>query len=146
MKFIKAAIVIVFISACSNKQAKDRISNFENVLGKENSKMLTYLVSDFEKDLLKRQYPSLSTKLAYKKLLQEIRDGETQSFKKLSKKSIEKYNTSNLKKEEYRFPDSVWVVENSERDNIEDDSIEKIKLPFPFIKSRFKYINDEGTI
>ncbi|WP_417371877.1 hypothetical protein [Gelidibacter japonicus] len=55
-------LILILTFGCSNQ--KD-IKEFEAVLGKENSETLTYLVNDFESDVLKRQYPNISTKEAY---------------------------------------------------------------------------------
>ncbi len=64
MKYIKLFFILILIVSCSNKK---RITEFENILGKENSETLTYLVSDFENDFLKRNYPNLDIEKAYRK-------------------------------------------------------------------------------
>jgi len=66
MKFLKLLIILLFVSSCSENE---NIKHFETALGQENSKTLTYLVNDFENDFLKRQYPDLKTKRAYKQLV-----------------------------------------------------------------------------
>lgn len=141
MVIIRAFIILFLISSCSEKQ----VSEFDKILGKENTETLTYLVSDFEKDFLKRQYPNLDTESAYRNFLTELRDGKTDNWRKISEKSRELFKSSDLILEMYRFPDSVWVLANSEMDKIEEDSLEFLHSPFPYIKSRYKYNNPDGT-
>lgn len=51
MKLIHLIIISLLTFSCSNKNG---ITEFENILGKENSKTLTYLVNDFEYNFIKR--------------------------------------------------------------------------------------------
>ncbi len=92
--------------SCSNEK---KIAQFEKVLGKENSETLTYLVNDFESDFLKRQYPNLDTKNAYKQFLTDLKNGRTDFLKKVSKESRKRFEQSNLKHEIYSYVDSVWI-------------------------------------
>ena len=122
--------------SCSNE--KD-IAEFEKVLGKENSETLTYLVNDFESDFLKRQYPNLDTKRAYKQFLTELSKGETEYWKKISKSSREHLKESDLRLEIYSVPDSIWI----ERDP------EKLTLSYsdlPMLKIKRKYLMPDGTL
>ena len=96
MKFIFLNIILLLTFSCSNE--KD-IAEFEKVLGKENSETLTYLVNDFESDFLKRQYPNLDTKNAYKQFLTELSKGETEYWKKISKSSREYLKECDLRLE-----------------------------------------------
>ena len=135
MKFINLIIILLLTISCSNE--KD-IAEFEKVLGKENSKTLTYLVNDFESDFLKRQYPNLDTKKAYKQFLTELSKGQTEYWKNISKSSREYLEKSNLRLEIYSVPDSIWI----ERDP------EKLTLSFsdiPMLKIKRKYLMPDGT-
>jgi|SRR5690606_4357170 len=135
MKFIYLTIILLLTFSCSNE--KD-IAEFEKVLGKENSETLTYLVNDFESDFLKRQYPNLDTKNAYKQFLTELSKGETEYWKKISKSSREYLKESDLRLEIYSVPDSIWI----ERDP------EKLTLSFsdvPMLKIKRKYLMPDGT-
>lgn len=106
---------------------------------------MDFLVSDFENDFLKRQYPNLDTENVYRQFLTELRDEKTENWKSISQKSRNKFKASDLRLEMYQFPDSVWIIENSSMDKIESDSLEYIKHPVPYIKSRYKYTNPDGT-
>jgi len=135
MKFIYLTIILLLTFSCSNE--KD-IAEFEKVLGKENSETLTYLVNDFESDFLKRQYPNLDTKSAYKQFLTELSKGGTEYWKKISKSSREYLKESDLRLEIYSVPDSIWI----ERDP------EKLTLSFsdvPMLKIKRKYLTPDGT-
>ncbi len=92
--------------SCSNEK---KIAQFEKVLGKENSETLTYLVNDFESDFLKRQYPNLDTKNAYKQFLTDLKNGRTDLLESVSKESRKRFEQSNLKHEIYSYVDSVWI-------------------------------------
>lgn len=94
MKFINLIIILLLTLSCSNDK---EIAEFEKVLGKENSETLTYLVNDFESDFLKRQYPNLDTKKAYKQFLTELSKGQTEYWKKISESSREYLEKSNLR-------------------------------------------------
>ncbi|WP_452227746.1 MULTISPECIES: hypothetical protein [unclassified Lacinutrix] len=106
MKFIKLTIILLLTFSCSNEK---KIAQFEKVLGKENSETLTYLVNDFESDFLKRQYPNLDTKNAYKQFLTDLKNGRTDLLKTVSKESRKRFEQSNLKHEIYSYVDSVWI-------------------------------------
>jgi hypothetical protein len=146
MKIIKIFIFIALIISCSDKKTEDKISEFDKVLGKENVATLDFLVSDFENDFLKRQYPNLDTENAYRQFLTEIRDRKFENLKSVSQNASEKFESSGLKLEMYEFPDSVWILKNSSYDKIESDSLSFLDSPFPYVKSRFKYINPDGKI
>ncbi len=103
---------MILIVSCSNEK---QISEFENVLGKENSRTLTYLVSDFENDFLKRNYPNLNTEQAYHKFLTELENNTTENWKKPSEQSRKRFDNSNLKLEIYSIPDSIWIEKDSEK-------------------------------
>ncbi len=135
MKFIYLTIILLLTFSCSNE--KD-ITEFEKILGKENSETLTYLVNDFESNFLKRQYPNLDTKKAYKQFLTELSKGETEYWNNFSKSSREYLKDSNLRLEIYSVPDSIWI----ERDP------EKLTLSFsdvPMLKIKRKYLMPDGT-
>ncbi|SFO01994.1 hypothetical protein SAMN04487989_1124 [Bizionia echini] len=107
-------------------------------MGKENSETLTYLVNDFESDFLKRQYPNLDTKKAYKQFLTELSKGETNYWEKISKNSKAYFEKSNLKLEIYSVVDSVWIERSSNALSSENSTI-------PMIKFKFKYLKPNGT-
>ncbi|GHC65789.1 hypothetical protein [Ulvibacter litoralis] len=141
MKSIKIVILFLIFWSCS----KDKyVTDFDETLGPENSQTLTELVTDFETDFLKRQYPKLKTENAYEQFLTELRDGKTEDWKKISEKARKIFKSSDLKNEIYRYPDSVWIVENSSLDK-KEDSLELLYSPVPYIKSRYKYDNPDGT-
>ena len=144
MKFIKKFIFFIVIISCSDKKTEINTSEFDKVLGKENIKTLDFLVSDFENDFLKRQYPNLDTKNAYRQFLTELRDEKTENWKKISQKARNQFKSSELRLEMYEFPDSVWILENSTIDKIESDSLVFLESPIPYVKSRFKYTNPDG--
>ncbi len=145
MKIIKLFIFIVLIISCSDKKSKNKISEFDKILGKENVATLDFLVSDFENDFLKRQYPNMNSENAYRKFLTELRDEKNENWKRISQKARDKFKSSDLRLEMYEFPDSVWVLANSEMDKIEEDSLEFLHVPYPYIKSRYKNNNPDGT-
>lgn len=146
MKFLKIFIFFTLIISCSDKKSENEISEFNNILGKENINLLDFLVSDFENDFLKKQYPNLGTENAYRQFLIELRDNKTENWGRISQKARDKFKSSDLRLEMYVFPDSVWIIEDSTLDKIESDSIDFIKIPAPYVKSRFKYTNTNGTI
>lgn len=134
MKSIK--IIILFLTFCSCSKDK-YVNDFETTLGTENSKTLSELVADFETDFLKRQYPNLKTESAYKKFLTELRDDKTADWKKISENSRTLFANSGLKDEIYRYPDSVWIEKDTSKMTIKSQAV---------VKSRFKYMNDDGSI
>jgi hypothetical protein len=135
MKFINLIIILLLTLSCSTK--KD-ISEFEKVLGKENSKTLTYLVNDFESDFLKRQYPHLDTKNAYKQFLTELSKGETEYWKKISESSREYLEKSDLRLEIYSVPDSIWIERDPKKMLLSNGDI-------PMLKIKRKYLMPDGT-
>ena len=135
MKFIYLFIILLLSFSCSNE--KD-IAEFEKVLGKENSETLTYLVKDFESDFLKRQYPNLDTKSAYKQFLTELSNGETEYWKEISKSSREYLKESNLRLEIYSVPDSIWIERDPEKLTLSYSDI-------PMLKIKRKYLMPDGT-
>ncbi|EWH09823.1 hypothetical protein KLA_17137 [Cellulophaga geojensis KL-A] len=145
MKFIKTFIFFILFISCSDKKAEINTSEFDKVLGKENIKTLNFLVSDFENDFLKRQYPNLDTENAYRQFLTELRDEKTENWKSISEKARNKFKVSDLRLEIYEFPDSVWILKNSTFDKIESDSLNFLESPIPYVKSRYKYTNPDGT-
>ncbi len=146
MKILKTFIFFALIISCAEKKNAELASKFDEILGKENVATLDHLVSDFENDFLKRQYPNLDTENAYRQFLTDLRDDKTENWKRISQKSIDKFKSSDLRLEMYEFPDSVWIIENRALDKIESDSLQYIKQPLPYYKKRFKYFNPDGTI
>ncbi|MFS4484377.1 hypothetical protein ACKGJY_15265 [Hyunsoonleella sp. 2307UL5-6] len=136
MKFIYLTIILLLTFSCSNE--KD-IAEFEKVLGQENSETLTYLVNDFETNFLKRQYPNLDTKKAYKQFLNELSKGQTEYWKKISESSREYLEKSNLRLEIYSVPDSIWIERNPEKLTLSNNNI-------PMLKIKRKYLMPDGTL
>lgn len=134
MKYIKLLLILILIISCSNEK---RISEFENVLGEENSRTLTYLVTDFENDFLKRNYPNLNTKQAYHRFLTELENNTAGNWEKTSEQSRKRFDNSNLKLEIYSIPDSIWIEKNPE----------KMTLNYagPMMMIRRKSLKSDGT-
>ncbi len=144
MKIIKSFIFLALILSCSDKKTENQVSEFEKILGNDNVVTLNFLVSNFEKDFLARQYPNLNTENACRQFLTELRDKKTDNWMKISQKAIKKFKSSDLRLEMYKFPDSVWVLKNSTFDKIESDSLAFLETSGPYVKSRFKSTNPEG--
>ncbi|MCL8008958.1 hypothetical protein M8845_16120 [Gelidibacter japonicus] len=135
MKYIHPIIILFLTFSCSNQK---EITEFEKVLGKENSETLTYLVNDFESDFLKSQYPDLGTKKAYNQFLKELSNGQTEYRQKISENSREYFEKSNLRLEIYSIPDSIWI----ERD---PDKLTFNKNNNPTLNIKRKYLRPDGT-
>ncbi|MFI1743211.1 hypothetical protein [Thalassobellus sediminis] len=135
MKLINLFIILLLIFSCSNKK---NIAEFEKVLGKENSKTLTYLVNDFESDFLKRQYPNLNTKSAYKQFLTELIKEDTEYWNKFSKSSRKIFEKSDLRLEVYSVPDSIWIERDPKKLTLSYNGV-------PMLKIRRKYLLPDGT-
>ena len=133
MKILKIFIILLLFISCSDKKPKNKLTEFDEILGIENSETLSYLVADFENDFLKKQYPNLDTDSAYKKFLSEISQGKTKHLIGISEKSLKIFKNSQLRFEIYCVPDSSWVETNSWND--------KTML----VKARTKCINPDGT-
>jgi hypothetical protein len=138
-------IFLLLIISCEDKKSESQTSEFDKVLGSENVATLNFLVSDFENDFLKRQYPNLKTEDAYRKFLTELRDKKTENRKSISENARKKFKASDLRLEMYEFPDSVWILKNSTFDKIESDSLLFLDSSIPYVKSRYKYTNPDGT-
>ena len=133
-KYIRLFFISLVIASCSDK---NQITEFEKILGTENSETLTYLVSNFENDFLKKNYPNLGTEMAYHKFLTDLKDNANGSWKKTSDKSRRLFDNSNLKLQVYGIPDSVWIEKNP-------DSL-SFKNSGPMIKIRRKFLKLDGT-
>ena len=68
-KILLPFIFLLLIISCADKKSEKQTSEFDKVLGIENVATLNFLVSDFENDFLKRQYPNLDTENAYRQFL-----------------------------------------------------------------------------
>ncbi|MBA6153189.1 hypothetical protein [Gelidibacter maritimus] len=128
-------LILILTFGCSNQ--KD-IKEFEAILGKENSETLTYIVNDFESDVLKRKYPNISTKKAYNQFLKELSQNQTEIRQKVSEDSRNLFEKSNLKLEIYSVPDSIWIERDSEKLAIN-------KYNNPTLKIKRKYLRADGT-
>lgn len=113
MKSIITLISLILIVSCLGKKTTNQILEFDKILGEENIAFLDTLVYDFENDFLKNQYPSLDIEEAYRQFLIENRDGKTSHWKDFPQRSKDKFISSDLKLEIYKYPDSVWVIKKS---------------------------------
>jgi len=137
MKIICLLIVgVLTISSCSSK--KGTITEFERVLGQENSETLTYLVQDFENDFLANEFPNLEIDEAYRQFILELRDGKNHVWRKISKNSKNLFSKSALRYEIYSVPDSVWI--EYDKNNL-TSSLKVI----PVLKIRRKSLQQDGT-
>lgn len=123
-------LLSLILSSCANGQTKKQVSEFENILGKENYKVLKILTADFEKDILIKNYSTLSIEKAYKKFLIDVRNdknGKMTFWYDIPSKSRNLFDKSNLKLERYEYPDSVWIGKDG-------------------IESRYLFQNNDGKI
>ncbi|SNR14188.1 hypothetical protein [Tenacibaculum jejuense] len=136
MKLINILIIFLLTISCTQNKA---IFEFNRVLGKENGKTLKLLTKNFENNFLKNHYPNSELTQSYKKFLIDYEKGEFKDLPYfLPKKNIDDFNHSNLKKEIYYHPDSVWVLKNSTYDKVEEDSLLFLDVNKPYIKLRKK--------
>ncbi len=135
MKLINLLIILLLTFGCSSD--KDT-AEFEKILGTESSETLTLLVNDFENDFLKKQYPDSELNESYRKFLIDYKNGNLENWRPLPKKITDIFNASELKKEMYYHPDSVWILPNSSFDKVEEDSIIFLDVNRPYIKLRKK--------
>lgn len=107
MKIIKLLYLSILLSiSCI---AHSQQSAFKKILGKENNNTLNVMLDDLENNILKTKYPNLTLKKAYKQLLNDIANGTTFIEEVRSKKIKTLFDQSNLKKQIYCLPDSVYV-------------------------------------
>ena len=135
MRHSNLIIILLLTFSCSNQK---EITEFEKVLGKENSEALTYLVNDFESDYLKRHYPNIGTKKAYSQFLKELSTGQTEYLQNISENSREYFEKSTLKLEIYSVLDSIWIERNPKKltSNINSN---------PTLNIKRKYLRPDGT-
>ncbi|CAL2089802.1 conserved exported hypothetical protein [Tenacibaculum sp. 190524A05c] len=138
MKKLKPTIIFIvsflFLSCSKNKAT----SEFEQVLGKTNSITLSVLVENFENDFLLKQYPDLSVTESYKEFLIDYGKRKFKNKQFLSSKDSLAFINSDLEKEMYYHPDSVWILPNSTYDKVEEDSLLFIYTDKPYLKLRKK--------
>ena len=115
-KILLTSIFSLLIFSCSNKK---QIAEFELILGEENSETLTSMVVEFENGFLKSKYPKLSIEKAYSEYLTELESNITGNWERPTKKDIDKFNQSELKKVVYGLPDSIWVEESENKNRTE---------------------------
>lgn len=111
MKVLKLFLVLLFFLGCSENE---NIKQFETVLGKENSETLTYLMEGFENEVLKKQYPDLNSKKAYRQFLIDLRDKNQDSRETFYKVNQKVFDSSTLKLEMYCVPDAVWITKSKD--------------------------------
>ncbi|TDS16527.1 hypothetical protein DFQ03_1008 [Maribacter caenipelagi] len=109
MKNLIAFILLLIVFSCSNRE---EVLEFEKILGIENSQALTLMVSNFENEFLKTEYPNLTSEQAYERLLTDMRDNKFQSWNKLPKFDETDLKQSQLKFEINAYVDSVWIETN----------------------------------
>jgi hypothetical protein len=105
MRVFHLILILILTFSCSNTERDNRIKEFEKILGKNESKALNLLVSDFEKNLIKI-YPNLSTEKAYKKYLSDLLSESTSEYDKFkfqSDKTTSEFHQSGLWNEIYEF-------------------------------------------
>lgn len=112
MKIIKFIILLLLLSSCFEKKAEKPQTEFDKILGKENSETMNVLVAEFENDFLKRQYPNLDIEDSYLKFVSEVSEGKTEHFVQFSEKSKKLFRKSRLRLEVYCIVDSTWVEKN----------------------------------
>ena len=120
-------LFFLLISSCMLGQNEIELAKFQNILGKENYDELSLLTVDFENSFLKDRYPTLTTEMAYKQFLIDIKNNDASYWNNILPKTKERFKQSSLKLEIYEFPDSVWI-----------DGQE--------IYSRYIFKNDNGTL
>ncbi len=100
------------------------------------------MVSEFENGFLKTKYPKLSTEKAYSEYLTELESNITGNWERPTKKNIDKFNQSELKKVIYGLPDSIWV-EKTENKNRTDY---RIRQKYLTVKGEYKIGTLEASI
>ena len=127
--FFLLIILSIFIGSCSGLSSTKKIKTFENTLGIDNSKDLSNYVLAFENQVLKANYPELSTDKAYLELLSK--DPREIVKRKLHNSftdyNLEQYYKSQLWHEIYAPVDSVWIDSTNLR-----------------TKSRYVYLSENG--
>jgi len=113
---------------------KPQKKEFQNSFGKVNTENLDSLISDFESNVLKQNYPKLDIKNAYKKFLRELIENKMELNDSLLIKGEKILQRKNLKFHIYNILDSVWVGESLFSKNIKEQLIFK-----------YKHINTNGN-
>lgn len=80
MRYFLLFFLLMFFG-CASPKEKEQIRIFESTLGNEYVKVLNQLVDDFEKKL-KKQYPELDQKEAYKQYLLDISNTDLEDTSK----------------------------------------------------------------
>jgi len=112
MKILKLLIILLFFIGCSDKKAEHKPTEFDEILGTKNTKTLNSLVSEFENDFLKRQYPHLNNENAYRKFLAETSEEKIDYSKAITERSRNIFNKSQLRLEIFCIADSTWIETN----------------------------------
>jgi hypothetical protein len=138
MQNIYFIFILILSFSCSKGQNDSRISQFESILGEKESNTLTYLVEDFEKNYLQKNYPNLNTDDAYKKFLKDVNEtGKTPIPMEILKDGFERFEKSNLKLEIYSIPDSVWIERNKNKTTFKSFD--------PTLMIKWKSLKNDGT-
>ncbi|MAW94217.1 MULTISPECIES: hypothetical protein [unclassified Leeuwenhoekiella] len=136
--------IFILLFWCNLPVIGQENSVFDKILGADQSKTLDTLVTDFENNFLKKNYPDLKTTDAYRQFLMDLRGQKEFAFG-ISKEARKRFAASKLRNEIYEYPDSVWVLPNSTYDKIESDSITILRNDYPYIKTRYKYEGADGS-
>lgn len=95
MRFTFLYLIILVSSNCFSQ---NDVTQFETLLGKEESNALTKLVSIFEKEFLIKKYPKLNIDDAYTELLKELNnEGDVLYWKDISNDGYEMFRSSGLR-------------------------------------------------
>lgn len=131
MKYLSISLLLLLTLSCSEN---NKTSEFKDIIGESNYQTIDTLVFDFENSFLKKQFPNIKINKAYEKFLFQISNRKRFNWEKILPKSHNRFYKSKLRLEMYNFPDSVWVVQNSSFDKVEEDSLLFIDVDSPYIK------------
>jgi hypothetical protein len=100
------------------------------------------MVSEFESGFLKTKYPNLSTEKAYSEYLTELESNIAGNWERPTKKNIDKFNQSELKKVVYGLPDSIWVEKTQNKNRTEY----RIRRKYLTVKGEYEIGTLEASI
>jgi hypothetical protein len=112
---------------------KSQKKEFQSSFGKINTENLDSLISNFETNILRQNYPKLDIKNAYKKFLKELIENKMELNDSLLLSGEKILQRKNLKFHIYNILDSVWVGKSLFSENIKEQLI-----------FRYKHINTNG--
>tara|TARA_R110002020_G_scaffold433490_1_gene643569 strand:- start:1292 stop:1825 length:534 start_codon:yes stop_codon:yes gene_type:complete len=112
MRNFQLIVYLIIIVGCSQKQTDKRIADFEDILGKKETKAVNSLVSDFEKNL-DSNYPNLTAQNAYRQYLKDLVSDSTTNWEKFKFQSDQtnmEFHRSGLWNEVY-IKDSLYGLQ-----------------------------------